>query len=159
MVHRGSYRPGFARRPRVADPTSRSNPIRRRSRRSFPPAKTSPPRQIAVPANGSIPGFDNVYTLAIAGAPCDEEVPLLCETDEGMSERRRRQAQRAMPANRLTLLDVRLAGPADRPVSLRRRHDLRVLAGIHAALRYDGPPLYFAGRPAETMPAGRIVLA
>lgn len=116
--------------------------------------------QIAVPANGSSPNFDNVYTLAVTGALLDQEVLVVCLTDETLTGWRRRLQARRQPLEGLALVDGQFGWSADwRAFFSSKAYDITVMHGIYAALKEQNIPISYARRLVDAVPRGLIVLA
>ncbi len=123
-------------------------------------AEAVPGRQVAVPAAGVVPGFDNVFSLALTAALFDQAVLVICMTDEAMMGWQQRLAERGRPVEGLTLLDGRFAWSVNWRAFFRMKcYDITVLHGIHAALADQTVPRSYADRLVDAVPAGLIVLA
>ena len=132
--------------------------------RTVPPPSNghgaAPPLQIATPTNGSPPSFDNVYALAVTSALLDQEVLVVCLTDETLTGWQRRLQERVRALDGLTLVDGRFGWSANwRTFFQHRRHDITVMHGIHAALKEQNIPISYAKRLVDSIPSGLIVLA
>jgi hypothetical protein len=122
--------------------------------------QASPRRQIAVPAPGSIPSFDGVFSLALTSALLDGTVLVICMTEQVLTSWRRRLQQHARPVEGLALLDGRYAWSANwRAFFHSRAYDVTVLHGIRSGLQDQSLPLSYAERLVDAVPAGLIVLA
>lgn len=116
--------------------------------------------QIAVPEDGQAPGFDNVYALVTTSALLDQSVLVICLTEELLADWRRRLQERARPLEGLTLVDGRFGWSANwRAFFQRKSYDITVMHGIHAALREERIPPFYARRLVDAVSQGLIVLA
>lgn len=116
--------------------------------------------QIAVPASGSVPSFDNVYALAANSALLDQSVLVICLTEELLTGWRRRLRERVRPLDGLTLVDGCFGWSANwRTFCQHKSYDITVMHGIHVALREQNIPISYAKRLVEAVPRGLIVLA
>lgn len=116
--------------------------------------------RIAVPTAGSAPSFDNVYTLAVTGALLDQEVLVVCMTDEMLAGWRRRLRERSWPLEGLTLLDGQFGWSVNwRAFFCYRSYDITVMHGIHVALKEQRISPSYAGRLVNAVPSGLLVLA
>lgn len=121
---------------------------------------TASPLQIATPANGSPPSFDNVYALVVTSALLDQEVLVVCLTDETLAGWRRRLQERVRSLDGLTLVDGRSGWSANwRTFFQHRSHDITVMHGIPVALKEQNIPISYAKRLVDSIPSGLIVLA
>lgn len=122
--------------------------------------QAAPPLRIAVPAPGTTPSFNGVFSLALTSALLDQSVLVICMTEPILANWRRRLQERSRPVEGLELLDGRCAWSANwRAIFCQRTCDVTVLHGVHSALREQSLPLSYARRLVDTVPFGLIVLA
>lgn len=116
--------------------------------------------RIAAPENGKVPGFENVYALAVTSALFDQSVLVICLTEELLTDWRRRLQERTRPLDGLTLVDGRFGWSANWRIFFQHRsYDVTVIHGIHAALKEENIPISYAKRLLGSIPSGLIVLA
>jgi hypothetical protein len=152
--------------PLPGGPASTGDPVSDRAAvpRTNPPPPNGhgipSPLRIAMPADGSLPSFDNVYALAITSALLDQEVLIVCLTDETLAGWRRRLQERDSALEGLTLVDGRSGWSANwRTFFQRRSYDITVLHGIHVALKEQNIPIPYAKRLMDSIPTRLVVLA
>lgn len=127
---------------------------------SVHPREAESSLQVAVPASGTAPSFDNVYALAVTGALLDQSVVVICLTEESLMDWRRRLQARVRPLDGLTLVDGRFGWSANwRAFFQHKPHDITVVHGIHVALKEQNIPISYAKRLVDSIPSGLIVLA
>lgn len=116
--------------------------------------------RLAIPAQGAVPSFDQIYALAAVGVLLDQATVVVCLTEEILTLWRRRLRERIWPADGLELVDGRFGWSADWRAFFRsKRYDLTFFHGFHAALQDQSIPPSYAKRLVGAASAGLIVLA
>lgn len=120
----------------------------------------SPSQRIAIPAQGEIPSFDRIYSLAMTAALLDQATVVVCLTEEILTLWRHRLQKRVWPIDGLELVDGRFGWSADwRPFFRSRHHDIVFLHGLLSALQDQSIPPSYAQRLVSAASAGLIILA
>jgi len=160
MHYRNFHRPPLTGQPLAAGPTAQPIFLHAPYNEIRSAGQAGPPLQIAVPAPGRVPSFDGVFSLAVTSALFDQEVLVICMTEQVLTSWRLRLQQRARPVEGLALLDGRYAWSANwRAFFYSRAYDVTVLHGVHSALQDQSLPLSYTERLVDAVPAGLIVLA
>ena len=160
MYYRSSHRPLFTGHPPTSGPTTRPIFSHAPYTEIRSGDQASSPRQIAVPAPGLIPSFDDVFGLAVTSALFDQTVLVICTTEQVLTNWRRRLQERARPVAGLELLDGQFAWSANwRAFFCSRSYEITVLHGLRSAFQDQSLPLSYTRRLVDAVPAGLIVLA
>jgi hypothetical protein len=115
--------------------------------------------RIAVPAGGSAPGFASICALAVTSAHLDQEVLVVCLTEEALAGWRCWVQEHIQPLG-LAVVDGQFGWSVNwRAFFSQKAYDMTVMHGIHVALREQNFPLSYAKRLVNSVPRGLIVLA
>lgn len=118
------------------------------------------PLRIAVPAKGSTPDFASVYALAVTSAHLDQEVLVVCLTNETLAAWRDRLQSYTRPLDGLAVVDGQFGWSVNwRAFFAQKAYDITVMHGIHTALKDQRIQLSYASRLVDSVPRGLVVLA
>lgn len=160
MHYRSSHRPLFTGRPLAAGPTPQPIFLHAPYADIGSDDQAPPRRQIAVPAPGTSPSFDGVFSLAVTSALLDQTVLVICMTEQILTGWQRKLQERARPVDGLELLNGQYAWSANwYAFFCRKAYDVTVLHGMRSALQDQSLPLSYARRLLDAVSARLIVLA
>lgn len=143
----------------ITVPVSHSAPAHRADPPPRNGCRTAASRQIAVPAGGSAPGFASVCALAVTSAHLDQEVLVVCLSEEVLAGWRGWVWEHIQPLG-LAVVDGQFGWSVNwRAFFSQKAYDMTVMHGIHVALKEQDFPISYAKRLVNSVPRGLIVLA
>lgn len=118
------------------------------------------PRQIAVPAPGRLPSFQEMFDIAVIGALHGQRVVVICMTRAISDDWQLWLARMGMPLPELEVLDARAACRIRwESFFSSRSYDMVIVHGVRGAFGADTATPTYVEQMVNAVPTGLIVLA